>query len=182
MSLFEIETSAFCTASPDELYALVSDLPESGRWSPECIGGQWISGEPGQVGARFRGNNNRATDVVAWAPVVRGGWQTESEIVAAEAPKQFSWSILNRSGELQESVWSYFVDAAEGGSILRHHYRMGRPTEGITEIMSHLDEEGKERFVREWGDKLRVDMQATVDAISRITEEASITQKAGVSQ
>lgn len=130
----------------------------------------------------FRGNNNRATDVVAWAPVVRGGWQTESEIVAAEAPKQFSWSILNRSGERQESVWSYFVDAAEGGSILRHHYRMGKPTEGITEIMSHLDEEGKKRFVLEWGDKLRADMQATVDSISRITEEAHATQKAGVPQ
>ncbi|SIM16945.1 polyketide cyclase/dehydrase and lipid transport [Mycobacteroides abscessus subsp. abscessus] len=162
MTLFEIETSAFCTASPDELYALVSDLPESGRWSPECIGGQWISGEPGQVGARFRGNNNRATDVVAWAPVVRGGWQTESEIVAAEAPRQFSWS--------------YFVEPVEGGSTLRHHYRMGKPTEGITEIMSHLDEEGKQRFVREWGDKLRADMQATVDAIARITQEAGVPQ------
>jgi len=114
--------------------------------------------------------------------VVRGGWQTESEIVAAQAPTQFSWSILNRSGELQESVWSYFVDQAEGGSTLRHHYRMGKPTEGITEIMSHLDEEGKQRFVREWGDKLRVDMQATVDAIARITEEANIAQEAGATQ
>lgn len=104
------------------------------------------------------------------------GWQTESEIVAAEAPKQFSWSILNRSGELQESVWSYFVEPAEGGSTLRHHYRMGKPTEGITEIMSHLDEEGKQRFVREWGDKLRADMQATVDAIARITQEAGVPQ------
>ncbi|MGH3724346.1 MAG: SRPBCC family protein [Mycobacterium sp.] len=176
MSLFEIETSAFTIASPDELYALVSDLPESGRWSPECIGGQWISGDPGEVGAVFRGNNNRATDVVSWAPVVRGGWQTESEIVAAEAPKQFSWSILNRSGERQESIWSYFVDTAEGGSILRHHYRMGEPTEGITEIMSRLDDDGKARFVREWGDKLRADMQATVDAIARITQEAGVPQ------
>ncbi|SIH54795.1 Uncharacterised protein [Mycobacteroides abscessus subsp. abscessus] len=42
--------------------------------------------------------------------------------------------------------------------------------------MSHLDEEGKQRFVREWGDKLRADMQATVDAIARITQEAGVPQ------
>lgn len=68
------------------------------------------------------------------------------------------------------------MEPVEGGSTLRHHYRMGKPTEGITEIMSHLDEEGKQRFVREWGDKLRADMQATVDAIARITQEAGVPQ------
>ena len=69
--LFRARAEVFVSASPGEVYAVVSDLPRSGEWSPECTGGQWVSGEPATVGAVFRGETNRSEDVVAWAPVVR---------------------------------------------------------------------------------------------------------------
>ena len=34
--LFELSADIFVEASPEEVYSVVSDLPRSGEWSPEC--------------------------------------------------------------------------------------------------------------------------------------------------
>ena len=45
-------------ATPQEAYALVSDLPRMGELSPENTGGRWLKGATGPaVGARFKGTN-----------------------------------------------------------------------------------------------------------------------------
>jgi len=111
------------------VYAIVTDLTRSAEWSVECIGGQWISGTPGAVGSVFRGNNVRAEDVVAWAPVVRGTWSTESEVVAAEPERLFSWAMRTKAGQRQDSVWSYLLEPTDDGCLLVHHFRMGKATE-----------------------------------------------------
>src|SRR6266508_5653038 len=51
------EASIEINASPEAVYALVSDLPRMGEWSPENIGGEWQGGGRGQVGDRFLGHN-----------------------------------------------------------------------------------------------------------------------------
>src|SRR4051794_8827336 len=89
--LFEDRAECTVAAAPDVVYAVVSDMGRAGEWSAECRGGTWISGEPGTVGAVFRGENLRSPDVVAWAPVVRGTWFTRSEVVAAEPGRTFGW-------------------------------------------------------------------------------------------
>ena len=38
------EASIEIHASPEAVYALVSDLPRMGEWSPENIGGEWQNG------------------------------------------------------------------------------------------------------------------------------------------
>lgn len=116
------------------MYATVSDLPRSGEWSVECTGGQWISGTPATVGAVFRGENHRPENVVAWAPVVRGEWTTESEIVEAQPGRVIRWAIRDRAGRRQESVWSFELRAADDGCVLVHRFWMGAPTEGIQGI------------------------------------------------
>src|SRR5438094_139272 len=103
--LFQSRADVHVSATPDEVYAVISDLPRSGEWSPECTGGEWVSGEPATVGAVFRGHNYRPEDVVAWAPVVRGNWSTEAEVVAAEPGRTFRWAMRDSSGAKQESVW-----------------------------------------------------------------------------
>ena len=103
--LFQCRAAVYISAAPDDVYAVVSDLPRSREWSPECLGGTWISGVPGTVGAVFRGENKRAEDVVAWAPVVRGTWTTEAEVVAAEPGRTFGWAMRTTAGRKQESVW-----------------------------------------------------------------------------
>lgn len=175
--LFQLSARVHIAASPAEVYAVVGDLTRSGEWSPECVRGSWISGEPGTVGAVFRGENVRADDVVAWAPVVRGTWFTESEVVAAEPGRTFQWSMRTKSGEKQDSVWTYDIEPADDGCVLTHRFRMGTPTEGIRGITAEMDEDRKSAFFAEWGEKVADDLTVTLERIKRVIENRSSDPK-----
>ncbi|MET8982244.1 SRPBCC family protein [Streptomyces sp. NPDC004539] len=168
--LFELRADIRVAATPEEVYAVVSDLPRSAEWSPECRGGEWISGAPGAVGSVFRGENLRSEDVVAWAPLVRGTWYTEARVTAAEPGRTFRWMMLSHANEDQESVWGFDVEPADGGSRLVHHFRMGKATAGIHKITADLDETEREKFVGEWTAKLESDLDATLKRIKDVVE------------
>ncbi|MGV9976363.1 SRPBCC family protein [Micromonospora wenchangensis] len=172
--LFAVHGEIEVNATGQHIYEVVSDLPASGRWSPECRGGKWISGTPGAVGAVFRGDNVRSDDVVPWAPVVRGEWQTTAEVVRAAPGRMFAWAMRNSAGERQESVWSYEINAVPGGgSLLIHRFRMGEATEGIRGITAGLDAEATERFFTQWTDKLRGDIELTLARLKTYIEQSS---------
>lgn len=168
--LFDLSGSIPVNAGPDEVYAVVSDLTRSSEWSPECRGGQWTSGEPATVGAIFRGENLRSEDVVGWAPLVRGTWYTEARITAAEPGRTFQWAMLTHAGENQRSVWGFDLTPVAEGCLLTHRFRMDRPTEGIYKIVADLDEDERDRFVREWSDKLEGDIARTLERIKAVIE------------
>ncbi|MFG2329120.1 SRPBCC family protein [Streptomyces sp. NPDC048604] len=168
--LFELRASTRISARPEEVYAVVSDLPRSSEWSPECMGGEWI-GEPSTVGAVFRGENLRSEDVVAWAPLVRGTWYTEARITAAEPGRTFRWAMLTHTRENQDSVWGFDIEADGDGAILTHHFRMSRATEGIHKIVADLDEAARERFVVDWTAKLERDLDETLARIKVVIEK-----------
>lgn len=171
--LFEVRAEIRVAAPPAAVYTLVSDLPSQGKWSPECRGGEWVQGEPGAVGSVFRGENYRAQDVVGWAPLVRGTWHTEARVVAAEPDRTFRWMMLSHAKEDQESIWGFDVAPdGEGGSVLVHHFRMGRATAGIHKIVADLDEEDRKRFIAEWTEKLESDLAVTLSRIKDVIEQA----------
>ncbi|MDA2813250.1 SRPBCC family protein [Nocardiopsis sp. RSe5-2] len=171
--LFELDARIPVEAPPAEVYRVVSDLPRSAEWSPECRGGTWVSGAPGAVGSVFRGENHRPDDVVGWAPLVRGTWHTEARVVRAEPGRSFAWMMLSHAGADQESVWGFDIEpAGEGaGSVLVHRFRMGTATAGIRKIVADLDEEARERFIEEWTDKIASDLDATLARIKAVIEE-----------
>ncbi|PJE95483.1 polyketide cyclase [Streptomyces carminius] len=169
--LFELRADIHVPASPLEVYEVVSDLGRSGEWSPECRGGEWISGEPRTVGAVFRGENLRGEDVVGWAPLVRGTWYTEARVVAAEPGRTFRWMMLSHAREDQESVWGFDMAPAAGGCVLTHHFRMGRATAGIHKIVADLDETDRKKFVQDWTEKLEKDLDETLKRIKGVIEK-----------
>ncbi|MFD7656133.1 SRPBCC family protein [Actinosynnema sp. NPDC059797] len=169
--LFEISVRIPVAASVERAYATISDLPRSGEWSVECTGGAWVSGMPGTVGAVFQGENLRAEDVVAWAPVVRGRWRTVAQVVAAEPGKTFSWAMCDSTGSPQDSVWSFDVEPGDEGCVLVHRFRMGAATEGIRGITAGMTDQERQRFFSEWAAKLEQDMDATVRRIKAALED-----------
>jgi hypothetical protein len=169
---FRVSAEVFVEAGPDQVFAFVSDLPNSGRWSPECQDGTWVHGGPGEVGAVFRGRNHRAPEVVAWAPVVRGEWSTEAEVVESAAPHVFSWAMRNGDGEAQQSIWSFRISPAGAGSVLTHAFWMGAPTEGMRGIFARMSDADEERFVAEWGEKIERDIRVTLARIKAALESA----------
>jgi hypothetical protein len=169
--LFRAEAEIEISATPQEIYSVISDLPRSGEWSPECQGGEWVTGEPATAGAVFRGENRRDPDVVAWAPVVRGVWTTYSEVVTAEPDRTFRWAMHDSAGRKQHSVWGFDIREADGSSVLVHHFRMDAATEGIVGITSEMDETQKARFFEEWGDKIAGDLAVTLERIKVVIEK-----------
>jgi hypothetical protein len=171
--LFELRAQTTISASPDEVYAVVSDLPRSAEWSPECVGGEWVSGEPSTVGAVFRGENLRSEEVVDWAPLIRGVWYTEARVLTAEPGRTFTWAMLTHAREDQDSIWGFDTEPAPEGCVLVHHFRMGRATEGIHKIVKDLDEPDRERFVEEWTAKLQQDLRDTLQNIKAVIEKTA---------
>ncbi|MQA07479.1 MAG: SRPBCC family protein [Pseudonocardiaceae bacterium] len=170
--LFTVRADTYIPATPKEIYSVVSDLTRSSEWSPECRGGEWVSGAPAEVGSIFRGENLRSDSVVAWAPLVRGTWYTEAKVVAAEPGHTFRWMMLSHAGEDQESVWGFDMEPAEQGGILVHHFRMGKATNGIHKIVKDLEEPDRKRFIEEWTDKLEQDLDDTLKRIKGLFQKA----------
>jgi hypothetical protein len=172
--LFQAGAEIRVEASPEAVYEVISDLGRSAEWSPECLGGEWVHGDPGAVGSVFRGRNHRAEDVVGWAPVVRGTWYTESEVVAAEPGRAFRWAMRTEAGAKQDSVWSFEIEPTDTGCVLAHRFRMGEPTEGIRGITAEMDDTEKRSFTRDWGEKVAADLQATVVRIRDVVESERV--------
>lgn len=98
------EASIDIAAPPERVWALVTDVTQMGRWSPECWSCSWLDGASGpSVGAKFKGRNKRG--------LVR--WSTVSTVVTAEEPKQFTFEV-DDSG----MRWSYrFEPSALGTKV-----------------------------------------------------------------
>ncbi|MEV4615227.1 SRPBCC family protein [Kitasatospora sp. NPDC049258] len=170
--LFQVRSQTEVSAVPADVYAVISDLPRSGEWSPECLGGEWVLGAPAAVGSVFRGENLRSEEVVSWAPVVRGKWHTHAEVVAAEPGRTFRWAMHDSTGTPQDSVWAFDIEpAGAAGSVLVHHFRMGAATEGIRGITAEMDAAEKQKFFADWAEKLEHDLAETLGRIKLVIEK-----------
>ena len=106
-------------AAADLVYALVSDLPRMGEWSPECTGVDW-SGQVdrGAVGARFTGHNR-----VGWTR-----WSTTGTVVHADRGRRFAFEIS--VGPVRAALWTYLMtpDADGLGCVVTEEWTDRRPT------------------------------------------------------
>ncbi len=99
------EVSIDVAAPPDELYDLVADLTNMGRWSPETYRTEWLDGATeAAVGARFKGWNQ---DKLGPIPLK---WSTVCTITAATRGEELAFSV-GESG----ATWTYrFAASADG--------------------------------------------------------------------
>jgi hypothetical protein len=90
--------------TPEEAFAIVTDLPAMGRLSPENEGGEWLNGATGpRVGAKFKGDNSRAGDK----------WTTVATVKVWDPPTSFVFDISWH--RLPIARWEYHVEVAPGG-------------------------------------------------------------------
>jgi ligand-binding SRPBCC domain-containing protein len=91
-------------APAEKVWALVSDLPRMGEWSPENAGGKWVKGATGPaLGAVFRGRNRNG---------IRR-WSTTVTVIACEPSKAFEFAVT--SGPLEVANWRYEFEGTEAG-------------------------------------------------------------------
>src|SRR5260370_38408372 len=79
------------STSPERVYALVSDLPRMGEWSPECERAEWTDGTTvAAEGARFIGHNRGG-------PLKAIRWSRRGRVLAAD-PGRESAFVTDKAG------------------------------------------------------------------------------------
>lgn len=103
-------------AAPQDVWALVSDITNTGRFSPETIDAEWLGGasEPG-VGVKFRGKVLRNGRPPAYWTVCR-----ISECVPGEV---FAFDVLG-PGERVINSWRYDFEPEGGGTSATESFEL----------------------------------------------------------
>jgi len=102
-------------APPEVIWDLVSDVTNTGRFSPETVAAEWVGGATGPaLGARFRGRVNR------------NGWGvkywTTCEIVACERPTEFAFTVV--LGRSRVNTWRYHLEPTGDGTAVTESFRL----------------------------------------------------------
>lgn len=105
-----VAVSRTIAASPDQLYALVADLPRMGEWSPDNDGGEWVKGTPGEVGSTFKGRNHRG----------RRRWSTVATVAIAEPGREFAFDV-SASG-VAVARWGFRLEPSNGGTTVTQYW------------------------------------------------------------
>ncbi|MEU4271802.1 SRPBCC family protein [Streptomyces sp. NPDC026092] len=79
---WSLEESVVVDAAPEVVYRLVANLPDMGRWSPECRR-VWVPRSPVRTGSRFVGFNRRGPFV----------WFTTGRVSAAREGEEFTFDV-----------------------------------------------------------------------------------------
>ena len=92
-------------AAPSEkVWALVTDLPRMGEWSPENAGGKWVKGATGPaLGSVFQGTNKNGFR----------RWTTERDDRRLRAQQVFEFAVT--SGPLAVATWRYEFEETDAG-------------------------------------------------------------------
>lgn len=91
-------------APAEKVWALVSDLPRMGEWSPENAGGKWIKGATGPaLGSVFKGTNKNGFR----------RWSTTVTVVGCDPGKVFEFAVT--AGPLAVASWRYEFEDTESG-------------------------------------------------------------------
>lgn len=104
------------SAPPEAVWALVSDLPRMGEYSPENAGGRWVDGDGPRVGATFKGANRNG---------IRR-WSTLAKVTRCEPGVAFAFQVSALG--LTAADWSYQLEKRPGGCAVTETWtdRRGR--------------------------------------------------------
>ncbi|MFJ6675691.1 SRPBCC family protein [Actinosynnema sp. NPDC091369] len=171
---WELRTSITIDAPTDRVYGMVSDITRMGEWSPECVGGTWIAGTPGAVGARFHGFNSEGPAV----------WSSECEVLTAEEPRTFGFSVLRftkgRPSEDSEWVgglkpgdvtWTFHLEETPTGCVLTQVHSMGYVNPFFQEILEEADESERAARVQARKEHLQHSMESTLQQVKVAAEK-----------
>lgn len=103
------------SATPDAVWALVSDITRTGEFSPETFEAEWLEGATGPaVGARFRGHVNRNNKGVKY-------WTT-CRVSESEPGRVFAFDVLG--GSRAVNTWRYDLVSVDGGTDVTESFRL----------------------------------------------------------
>lgn len=117
--------SLYIQASPDQVYAVLSDVTRLGDLSPECYACEWSTGTSEAVpGATFIGHNRLGDHE----------WSTVCEITAADPGRRFAFDV--GSADVKYTRWTYALEPDDAGTKVTESFEVlttSPPLEGASE-------------------------------------------------
>ena len=108
-------------ATPDELYAIVSDVTRTPEFSPEIIECTWLDGATGPaVGARFKARNKMPN---------RPAFSNKPVVTVADPGREFAFSRTEPFGGTVE--WRYRFEPDGDGTLVTESYEVTKPLHPI---------------------------------------------------
>ena len=121
-----IEISRDIAASPEEVYAAISDVTRMGEWSPECHTCAWHDGfDSPVVGAVFDGHNRNGDHE----------WTSQGKVIEADPGRAFAFECS--MFDFHFSTWGYRIEPTETGSRVTEWTRDLRP-ESVMEMSKEM--------------------------------------------
>ncbi len=102
-----LSASVVVARSPEQVYALVSDVTRTGEWSPTCTACWWDEGAGPEPGSWFTGRN----------VTPQRTWETRSQVVVADPGREFTWVVGD--GLVR---WSYLLEPCDEGTRLTERW------------------------------------------------------------
>ena len=100
----KLEISRDIAASPEEVYAAISDVTRMGEWSEECPDCEWHAGFDGPaVGATFDGHNRNGDH----------RWTSQGKVIEAEPGRAFAFECSMM--DFHFSTWGYRIEPTDAG-------------------------------------------------------------------
>lgn len=148
----DLEVSRSIAASPEDVFAAISDITRMGEWSPETHLAEWNEGSTGPaVGAMFTGHNRFGEQE----------WTTEATIVECEPGRRFFFDC--QVGDFVFAKWGYAIEPADGGSVVTEFWQDLRPEE--VKAMSLAISGVEDRTIHN-----RAGMEATLERLAAAVE------------
>lgn len=101
-------------ATPEQVWAVLSEVTRTGDWSHECHTVRWLDGATGGLGARFRGTNkagwstwSRPCTITAWEPDRLLAYETKGPRIAQDC-----------------SEWTFQLEPVDGGTCITQTFRV----------------------------------------------------------
>ena len=99
-----IEITRDIAASPEAVYAAISDVTRMGEWSEECHTCEWHDGFDGPtVGATFDGHNRNGEHE----------WTSQGKVIEAEPGRAFAFECSMM--DFHFSTWGYRIEPTATG-------------------------------------------------------------------
>lgn len=148
-----IEITRDIAASPEAVYAAVSDVTRMGNWSTECYRCDWRDGSNGAVvGAVFDGHNRNGENE----------WTTQGTVTEAAVGRAFTFECS--MNDFHFSTWGYRIEPTSAGC---------RVTEWTENLLPESVMEAAKQIsgIDDRPARNRETMQATLDRLAATLEE-----------
>ena len=111
------EVTVSMAAPPEQVWELIADIRNIGKFSPETFEAEWLDGAGGPaLGARFRGHVRRnEIGPVYW---------TTCRVTACEPGREFGFEVL--LGDRAVNNWHYRLSPAGAGTDVTESFRLNQ--------------------------------------------------------